>query len=56
VTDLSDRTLTDEVESAVVLFLYQGDFGLSDARMELLDADGLVIRSGPAGRRLTTGR
>ena len=51
VTDVSGRTLQDEIESGVVLFLYKGDFGLSDARMELLDAHGVVIRSGPARTR-----
>jgi hypothetical protein len=51
VTDMSGRTLQDDVESGVVLFLYKGDFGLSDARMELLDAHGVVIRSGPANTR-----
>jgi len=51
VTDMSGRTLHDEVESGVALFLYKGDFGLSDARMELLDAHGVVIRSGPASTR-----
>jgi hypothetical protein len=51
VTDMSGRTLDDEVESGVVLFLYQGDFGLSDARMELLDATGVVIRSGAVRTR-----
>jgi len=51
VTDMSGRTLQDEVESGVVLFLYEGDFGFSDARMELLDAHGVVIRSGPASTR-----
>jgi hypothetical protein len=51
VTDMSGRTLQDEVESGVVLFLYKGDFGFSDARMELLDAHGVVIRSGPASTR-----
>jgi hypothetical protein len=40
--------LEDEVESRVVLLLYRDDFGWSDARMELLDANGVVIRSGPA--------
>jgi hypothetical protein len=52
VTDMSGRTLEDEVESGVVLFLHKGDFGLPDAHMELLDADDVVIRSGPAGTRL----
>jgi hypothetical protein len=51
VIDISGRTLQDEVESGVVLFLYKGDFGLSDARMELLDAHGVVLRSGPTSTR-----
>ena len=52
VTDMSGRTLQDEVGSGVVLFLYKGDFGLSDARIELLDAHGVVIRSAPASTRI----
>jgi hypothetical protein len=51
VTDISGRTLQDEVESGVVLFLYRSDFDMSHARMELLDANGVVLRSGPASTR-----
>jgi hypothetical protein len=51
VTDMAGRTLQDEVQGGVVLFLYKGHFGLSDARMELLDANGVVLRSGPASTR-----
>jgi hypothetical protein len=46
VTDVTGRMMEDEVENGVVVFLYSGDFRLPDARVDLLDADGAVIRSG----------
>jgi len=50
-TDATGRTLEDVVENGVALFMYAGDFGTRDARLELLDADGRVLRSGPLNRR-----
>ncbi len=46
ITDATGRTIVDEVENGVVLFFYKGSFGLRDARVDLLDAEGVVIRSG----------
>jgi hypothetical protein len=31
--------------------MYAGDFGTRHARLDLLDADGRVLRSGPLNRR-----
>lgn len=47
----SGRTLEATVENGVVVFIYNGDFGARYARLELLDADGRVLRSGPLNRR-----
>lgn len=49
--DMRGRTLDDLVENGVVLFMYKGDFGLDYARLELLDAEGRVLRTGPMHRR-----
>lgn len=49
--DMTGRTLDDPVENGVVLFMYEGDFGLHYARLELLDAEGQVVRTGPLNRR-----
>jgi hypothetical protein len=48
--DMTGRTLDDPVENGVVLFMYEGAFG-HYARLELLDADGQVVRAGPLNRR-----
>jgi len=49
--DMRGRTLEDVVENGVVLFMYTGEFGLHYARLELLDAEGRVLRTGPMHRR-----
>jgi hypothetical protein len=48
---ITGRTMEEVVENGVALFMYAGDFGTRYARLELLDADGRVIRSGPLNRR-----
>ena len=42
----SGVTLNDKIESGVAVFLWAGDFKELDARVELLDAEDQVIRSG----------
>jgi hypothetical protein len=46
VTDAAGQTIEDDVENEVVMFLYKGKFGLRDARVDLLDTEGIVLRSG----------
>lgn len=48
--DSRGRTLSDEVENGVVLFMWKGGFDLHGARLDLLDAHHRVIRSGPMRR------
>lgn len=48
--DTSGRILDDDDENGVFLFMWKGDFDLRSARLELLDADNRVTRSGPAPR------
>ena len=48
---MSGRTLEEIVEDGVALLMYAGDFGARYARLELLDAQGQVLRSGPLSRR-----
>jgi hypothetical protein len=48
--DMTGRTLDEPVENGVVLFMYEGDFG-HYARLELLDAQGQIVRTGPLNRR-----
>lgn len=48
---MTGRTLEVMVESGVALFMYAGDFRTLNAWLELLDADGQVLRSGPLNRR-----
>lgn len=43
----SGRVLDDEVENGVVLFMWKGDLNLRTARLELLDGQGDLLRSGP---------
>lgn len=47
---VAGRTLDDRVEDGVALFVYEGAFG-PYSQMELLDAEGLVLRTGPLHRR-----
>ena len=49
--EMTGRTLDDVVENGVVLFMYKGDFGLHYARLELVDAQAQVLRTGPLHRR-----
>jgi hypothetical protein len=48
--DMTGRTLDDPVENGVVLFMYEGEFG-AYSRLELLDAEGQLVRTGPLNRR-----
>jgi hypothetical protein len=45
--DSTGRTLSDELENGVFLFMWKGDLNLRGARLELLDDDNRVTRSGP---------
>ena len=49
--DPAGRALTDAVENGVFLFMWRGAFHVDDGRLELLDADGRVTRSGPMRRK-----
>ena len=49
--DASGRVLDDDVENGVFVFMWKGNFGLRSARLELLDADGRIARSGPLRHR-----
>jgi hypothetical protein len=51
IDDLSGRTLEDAVENGVAVFLYDGDFGLHRARLELIDREGKLLRKGPLNSR-----
>jgi len=44
------RVLEDVAENGVVIFIWKGDFDDSHARLELLDEDQRVIRTGPMRR------
>lgn len=48
---VTGRTLDEVVENGVALFMYSDDFGARYARLDLLDADGRTLRSGPLSRR-----
>lgn len=48
--DTTGRILSDDVENGVFLFMWKGAFDLHGARMDLLDADNRVTRSGPMRR------
>jgi hypothetical protein len=49
--DSTGRVLNDEVENGVFLFMWKGNLDLRRARLDLLDANGHVIRSGPMRRQ-----
>ena len=49
--EMTGRTLDDAVENGVVLFMYEGNFSLHYGRLELLDAEGQLLRTGPLHRR-----
>ena len=46
----SGRVFDDEVENGVFLFMWKGDLNLRTARLELLDGQGELLRSGPMRR------
>jgi hypothetical protein len=48
--DPMGRVLEDVAENGVVIFMWKGDFDDSHARLELLDEDQRVIRTGPMRR------
>lgn len=48
---MTGETMDEVVENGVALFMYPDTFGTRYARLELLDADGRVLRSGPLNRR-----
>jgi len=49
--EMTGRTLDAAVENGVVLFMYEGGFGLHYGRLDLFDAEGRVLRTGPLHRR-----
>ena len=49
--DGAGRVLDDEVENGVFLFMWKGNLNLRTARLDLLDASGRVVRSGPMRRQ-----
>lgn len=48
--DTTGRTLSDEVHNGVVMFMWKGSFDVVGARLDLLDADSRITRSGPVRR------
>lgn len=48
---MTGRTLDEDVENGVVLSMYEGVFSLRYARLDLLDDEGRVLRTGPLHRR-----
>ena len=46
-TDLSGREHQGTIEHGVAVLLWDGDFNVADARVELLGADDDVLRAGP---------
>jgi hypothetical protein len=49
--DSTGRVLNDEIENGVFLFMWKGNLDLQVARLDLLDASGHVVRSGPMRRQ-----
>ena len=49
--DNEGRILHDDVKDGVILFMHRGPFHLVQARLELLDAQGRVLRTGPMRRK-----
>lgn len=49
--DSTGRVLDDDVENGVLVFMWKGNLNLRTARLDLLDASGRVVRSGPMTRR-----
>jgi hypothetical protein len=49
--DAKGRTLEDPVENGVALFMWKGEFNFRYARLELLDAEQPVLRTGPIHQR-----
>jgi len=50
VTDPNGRIEEDTIEAGVALLMWHGDFNHIDAKAELLDSSGQIIRRGPAQR------
>lgn len=49
--DSTGRVLNDDVENGVFLFMWKGNLNLRTARLDLRDASGHVVRSGPMRRQ-----
>jgi hypothetical protein len=49
--DTTGRVLDDEIENGVFLFMWKGNLDLRGARLDLIDASGHVVRSGPMRRQ-----
>ncbi len=47
VTDANGRTEEDTIEAGVDILIWEGDFAVSRATVELLDERGHVVRTGP---------
>ena len=54
--DPAGRILEDDIENGVALFFWKGDFNPRYARVELLNADARIVRSGPLYRDPGRGR
>jgi hypothetical protein len=50
IDEMTGRTVEDAVENGVALFMYEGNLG-QNSRLELLDADGSLLKTGPLHRR-----
>lgn len=49
--DAAGRVLHEDVENGVAIFMHKGPFRLRQALLELLDAEGQVLRTGPMTRK-----
>ena len=47
---MTGESIDDDDENDVALFMYSDTFGIHYASLELLDAEGRVLRSGPHRR------
>lgn len=46
-TDSAGEVRQDDIDAAVAILMWDGTFGLTDARVELVNAQGDVIKAGP---------